>query len=280
MRRFRLCFAFPDDGQNRYLVPELLDKQEPDLQGEFSPKECLNFEYHYRILPEGLLPQFIVRSHILISGTLRWRSGVVLQWEDCRALVKGDMAEKRVVIRVRGGAAEARRRLLAVIRSDFERIHGEIARLEVTAQVPLPDHPEVLRDYNELLTFDRDGVRELPVKAGGRTVLVKVSDLLNGVDLEVSRHKADILGIQKHAFRLFYSYSHKDESLRDELETHLKLLQREGLIHLARPPHPWRRGMGRPHRREPRSRRFHSAAGQCRLHRVGLLLREGNDARP
>ena len=195
-------------------------------------------------------------------------------------VVKADMAERRVVIRVRGGTAEARRRLLAVIRSDFERNHGEIARLEVTAQVPLPDHPEVLRDYDELLTFERDGVREIPVKASGRAVLIKVSDLLNGVDLEVSRHKADILGIQKHAFRLFYSYSHKDESLRDELETHLKLLQREGLIHLARPPHPWRRGMGRPHRREPRSRRFHSAAGQCRLHRVGLLLREGNDARP
>jgi internalin A len=30
--------------------------------------------------------------------------------------------------------------------------------------------------------------------------------------------------------RLFYSYSHKDESLRNKLETHLKLLQRQGLI--------------------------------------------------
>jgi hypothetical protein len=30
--------------------------------------------------------------------------------------------------------------------------------------------------------------------------------------------------------RLFCSYSHKDESLRDELETHLKLLQRQGLL--------------------------------------------------
>jgi internalin A len=29
---------------------------------------------------------------------------------------------------------------------------------------------------------------------------------------------------------LFYSYSHKDENLRNELETHLKLLQRQGLI--------------------------------------------------
>jgi hypothetical protein len=29
---------------------------------------------------------------------------------------------------------------------------------------------------------------------------------------------------------LFFSYSHKDESLRDELATHLKLLEREGVI--------------------------------------------------
>ena len=30
--------------------------------------------------------------------------------------------------------------------------------------------------------------------------------------------------------RLFFSYSHKDEDLRNELETHLKLFQRRGLI--------------------------------------------------
>jgi len=29
---------------------------------------------------------------------------------------------------------------------------------------------------------------------------------------------------------LFYSYSHKDEALRDELEKHLKLLQRQNVI--------------------------------------------------
>ncbi len=32
------------------------------------------------------------------------------------------------------------------------------------------------------------------------------------------------------ALKLFYSYSHKDELLRDALETHLKLLEREGII--------------------------------------------------
>jgi hypothetical protein len=30
--------------------------------------------------------------------------------------------------------------------------------------------------------------------------------------------------------RVFYSYSHKDEKLRDRLETHLAILKREGAI--------------------------------------------------
>jgi hypothetical protein len=29
---------------------------------------------------------------------------------------------------------------------------------------------------------------------------------------------------------LFFSYSHKDETLRDELETHLAVLKRQGVI--------------------------------------------------
>ena len=34
----------------------------------------------------------------------------------------------------------------------------------------------------------------------------------------------------RNAMRLFYSYSHKDEALRNELETHLKIMHRRGLI--------------------------------------------------
>jgi hypothetical protein len=35
---------------------------------------------------------------------------------------------------------------------------------------------------------------------------------------------------QPHAIRVFYSYSHKDERLREELESHLSLLRRENYI--------------------------------------------------
>lgn len=231
MRKFRLCFAFPD-GQHRYLIPELLGKEEPDLKNEFEPKHCLNFEYHYGILPEGLLPQFIVRTHPLSHNQSRWRSGVVMQWEGCRALVKADAADRRVVVRVRGNKADGRRRLLAVIRCDFERIHSDIPTLEVKATVPLPEYPDVTIDYDDLVGFEKDGVKEFPVRAADKTVTVNVANLLNGVDLPDVRRQlsSEEQGRQQKPFRLFYSYSHKDESLRDELETHLKLFQRQSMI--------------------------------------------------
>ena len=36
--------------------------------------------------------------------------------------------------------------------------------------------------------------------------------------------------LEQQTIKLFYSYSHKDEALRDQLETHLKLLQRQKVI--------------------------------------------------
>ena len=36
--------------------------------------------------------------------------------------------------------------------------------------------------------------------------------------------------MSREGFRVAFSYSHKDEELRDQLETHLKLLQRQGVI--------------------------------------------------
>ena len=125
MRKFSLCFSF-QDGADRYLVPELLGKEEPEEVATFQPDHCLNFEYHYRVLPEGLLPRFIVRTHIISRGQPRWRSGVVLSHENCKALVKAEPIERRVVVRVIGRDAGARRRLLAIIRYDLDRIHADL----------------------------------------------------------------------------------------------------------------------------------------------------------
>jgi len=45
-----------------------------------------------------------------------------------------------------------------------------------------------------------------------------------------SSHSAGTTGGTIRPMRLFYSYSHKDETLRDQLEEHLSLLKRQGYI--------------------------------------------------
>jgi internalin A len=228
MKKFELCFSFPDD-ETHYLIPELLDKQEPIETAAFTPEACLHFQYHYPVLPEGLLPRFIVRTHVLSEGLPRWRTGVILAFEGCHALVKADVQDKKVFIAVSGPAA-ARRRLLAVIRSDFERIHRDIRNLQPQEMVPLPDYPDVVVPYQKLQVMEDKGIRTFPEVVGDRVIEVDVHALLNGIELEGTRRREGPIDMPRQAVRLFYSYSHKDETLRNELETHLKLLQRQGLI--------------------------------------------------
>lgn len=227
MRKFGLCFAFPDE-IDQYLIPELLGKEQPEEVGEFQPEDCLNFEYHYGILPEGLIPRFIVRTHVLSFGLQRWRTGVVLAHEGCRALVIAEPADRRVIVRVKGDSG-ARRRLLAIVRYDLDRINAEFKdRLDARPKVPLLDFPEFSIDYEKLVAFERQGVVEFPEFIGQRVITVRVDELLNGVDLD--KQRGEPLGLAYKAKSIFFSYSHRDESLRDELEVHLKLLQRQGMI--------------------------------------------------
>ncbi|HEY0379704.1 MAG TPA: COR domain-containing protein [Pyrinomonadaceae bacterium] len=228
MKKFELCFSFPDD-DTHYLIPELLDKQEPAEAAEFRPEECLNFQYHYPVLTEGLLPRFIVRTHSLSEGLSRWRTGVILKFEGNHALVKADVQDKKVFINV-SGPGTGRRRLLAVIRSDFERIHHDIRNLQPLEMIPLPDYPDVVTPYQELLVMEQNGMKKFPKVVGNKVIELDVQELLNGVDLEGTRRKKSVMDERRQSVRLFYSYSHKDEGLRNELETHLKLLQRRGLI--------------------------------------------------
>ncbi len=228
MKKFELCFSFPND-DTHYLIPELLDKQEPAEAGKFRPEECLNFQYHYPVLTEGLLPRFIVRTHALSEHLPRWRTGVILRFESNHALVKADVQDKKIFINVSGPVA-GRRRLLAVIRSDFERIHYDIRNLHPQEMVPVPGFANLIVPYKKLQVMEQRGVPNFTEVTDDDVVELDVQELLNGVDLEGTRRRERTMDERRQAVRLFYSYSHKDESLRNELETHLKLLQRRGRI--------------------------------------------------
>ena len=233
MRKFELCFRFQDD-DHRYLIPDLLDKQQPAAATDFNLAECLNFRYEYPILPEGLLPRFIVRTHVLSAPNLRWRTGVILEFEGNRALVRGDRQQRSVTINIQG-PTPTRRRLLAIIRSDFDRIHRSF-KFTPKELVPVPGYPSVTVSYRGLLTHEKQGRTTFDVEFGDDELLnLNVQDMLNGVDLDGSRDRGSrrnrgdwVRG--DRPLRLVYSYSHKDERLRDELDTHLKILERQNLI--------------------------------------------------
>jgi len=231
MKKFELCFTFPDS-DTHYLIPELLDIQEPEVASKFNPAECLNFHYEYEVLPEGLLPRFIVRTHGLIEDEDRWRTGVILRFEEGRALVKADMVDKKVFIRVTG-QTEARRRLLAIIRSDFERIHADL-KFKPAELVPMHEHTDESVTYDELLVYEQNGMKTFPKVIGKKVIQVDVQELLNGVDLAGTRRhenwREELAEMHEEPIRVFISYAHKDERFRLALEPHLKLLQRQRLI--------------------------------------------------
>ncbi|HEY7187640.1 MAG TPA: COR domain-containing protein [Vicinamibacterales bacterium] len=227
MRKFELCIRFPDD-EDRFLVPELLDKQEP-ASIEWAASDALAFEYHYTtIVPEGLLPRFIVRTSALSMNQSRWRSGVVLEFKENVAVVKADGLARVVRIQVRGPKA-GRRTLLAVIRSDFEHIHRSYG-IQPKEMAPIEGHPGALVSYDKLLVLEKGGVETLQEVYGDAILQLHVKTLLDGVDLEGVRPARTDPDRRQGVVEAFISFSHKDEALRAELDTHLKLLRRLSVL--------------------------------------------------
>jgi internalin A len=194
MQKFQLCFPLPElRGKPRqWLVPELLGENQPDIKALLDGPG-LGFRYQYEVLPEGLLPRFIVQthSHSEANPQWRWRTGVVLEWNGCRAVVRADYRERRVDIYVTG-LPKRRRELLAVIREKFEEQHCNLKGITVDERVVIPNKrdasgKDVTVSYRDLLQREQDGEEEYrPERARQK---VTVADLLDGVESAESRTK-------------------------------------------------------------------------------------------
>lgn len=228
MRRFELWFSFPDDAEH-YLIPQLLPKQTPEAADDFDRSATLEFEYTYPVMmPEGLLPRFIVRTHSLSTGQPRWRSGVILRMRDNRALVYGHLSERRVRISVSGPKA-GRERLLSVIRRDFEHVHEEIHGLQATEQL-VPQVGNIAIAHEELLALEAVGEKEVVRVVDGRVVRASVTGMLNRVDPKGFRHEPPERAAGKRLPELFYSYAHEDERHLNQLQKHLNVLVTDRLM--------------------------------------------------
>ncbi len=179
MRQFELCFTFPGSDGKRFLIPELLQPNEPELNWE--EQDALNFQYHYTVLPGGILPRFIVRTHLnLTNRPTYWQSGVVLEIDGCKALVRGDTQVGRVYISIQGPVASRRRAALAVIRDQFRQIHATIPKIGAEEKVPLPGETGVAVGYEHLLTLEEQRIESFVPEGTKRAY--DVQELLNGIE--------------------------------------------------------------------------------------------------
>ena len=218
MEQFELSFPL-SDSQKRVLIPQLLDDQQPDEALTFKAAECLNFGYQYTIVPEGLLPRFIVRTHHLSEPKSRWKSGVILCDEatGSRALVRTDTTETQVRIHI-DGLEPRRRELLGMIRYNFEVIHSDYES-EPAALVYPPGVPDKSLRLDDLEALSSSGATSTTVVLPNRRV--------------VTSNIADLMAPVKATpppLKLFLSYSHQDERQVEELRKDLKLMERNGLI--------------------------------------------------
>jgi internalin A len=174
MEKFELCFAF-EMGGKQYLIPELLPKQQPEALA-WDYDDNLRFEYHYDVLPSSVISRFITRLHDQIWQKTYWRTGVILENDNNRALVKVDPEDKKLRIWVSGND-RGKRGLLAIIRCELEYIHKSISKIQVTEQVPYRD---IMIPYADLLQLEKKGRKTHYIPAIDEEV--DVIKLLDGID--------------------------------------------------------------------------------------------------
>lgn len=189
MEKFELCFAF-DDGRQR-LIPELLPRQQPEKL-KWNDRDNLRFEYHYDVLPSSVISRFITRLHDQIWQKTYWHTGVILERDNNRALVKADLEDKKLRIWVSGND-RGKRGLLAIIRRELDSIHKSISKIQATEQVP---YENILIPYDDLLQLEKRGRKTHYIPAIDEEV--DVIKLLDGIeDRSKSRQEELLEGIEK-----------------------------------------------------------------------------------
>ncbi|TBR61377.1 Ras family protein, partial [Westiellopsis prolifica IICB1] len=189
MKEFELCFEL-DCKPPQFLIAGLLPKDQPDetkLHGE-----TLEFQYHYKVLPESIISRFIVITHEKIYNQIYWRSGVMLQYQEHNeiyniARIKADPEDKKIFITI-SGRQETRRLFLGILRDVFQRIHKSLPNLEITEWVPVPNYPkhEPLK-YSDLLGLEAMG--ETHKVIGELKLKLNLRQLLDGYEPLESRQK-------------------------------------------------------------------------------------------
>ena len=228
MERFEMCFPLDEgDGETlptKWLIPGALAEFQPEgvTAADWQKPGSVRMRYIYDPLPEGVLPRFIVLTHLLSEGKPRWRNGVVLQDGQAAALVR--RGEKRNHVEVTAFGPEAERlRLLEIIQGNLERIHADLPAPKPVAELELAGLPGIFRPVADLEAAEL-GKQQVAVDTQQGKALVEPTPQLN----QASEPQARVEG--QVPLSTFLSYSHGDRKAKEIFQQNLTVMTKKNLI--------------------------------------------------
>ena len=237
MERFEMCFPLDEEEGDKlatkWLIPGALGEFQPEgVTADWQKPGSVRLRYIYDPLPEGVLPRFIVMTHLLSEGKPRWRNGVVLGDGQAAALVR--RGEKRNHVEVAAFGPEAERlRLLEIIQGNLERIHADLPDPKPVAEVELAGLTGIFRPVADLEAAEVYE-QQVAVDIGKGKALVEPSLQLNRTSDPEAR------GSDRVPLNLFLSYSHINKGAKAIFQDNLTVMKRHKLIS------PWHDGLIEP----------------------------------
>jgi len=128
-QKFELCFEL---GNWEYLAPQLLPVDEIDYEWRTKDNN-LQFEFYYKFMPKGILPRTIVKRNKDIYKNTYWRYGVLLHYDNTRAIIREKYLENKITITLEG---DHKKEFLSIIRKTIKEIHSDFNNLEVSEMIP------------------------------------------------------------------------------------------------------------------------------------------------
>ncbi len=180
-KKFDLCFELSN---GEFLAPRLLPVDEIDYEWKTS-NDNLKFEFLYKFMPKGILARLIVKLSSDIFNDTYWRFGVVLQYENTKALVKEKFFENKITLEISG---QHKREYLFIIRKAIYEIHKDFNKIEVSEMIPCNcSHcttivKPMFYDFDLLRRYELKGIRKIRCELSLEEVKVASlsSDVIRG----------------------------------------------------------------------------------------------------
>jgi Leucine-rich repeat (LRR) protein len=235
MKNFELCYEIPEK-QNEYIAPQLLPKEQPELNiNEF---DGIQLKYDYEFLPKGLISRLIVRLHKYIDSLeFVWRYGMVITKNQSRSLIIETYGKRTIHIRMMG---KYQVEFLTIIQEELDTLNKQYNEIRFNKLIPcFCNECKNKKDpyyfiHAELLRRTEKG--KFDVECEYSYEKIKVNELLNRFTYSKSSKDSP--------FKLFISYSQKDQLFKEQLLIALSPLRREEKIiawydHLIAPGEEW-----------------------------------------